>query len=500
MLKLRTKLAALTAMIVLAAILPARAPVFADDGNYDDDYNMSEPRIDRYLDVEVSTNHDDGEYFEGDNVTLKFRVNQDAFVVIYSVDSRDRVNLIFPATPGDDNFVRGGVTYRIPDGYSDYDLVVSGPEGVENIQIIASRDRFPVPDWYGASGLVSDWDDRFDFMDYVNARYFTRYDGQRFAYDRTAIYINEWEPDYFRPVYYPSYPSWTVSGNVYLDYPWGSSVWVNGTYWGCTPLYIPRIYVGWHTFTICDPYGHYWESDFHVTRYNTVIIDRNIIKPSPTFYSKYKSVRSAGYLDPVKNGYPDYNKKVATFKAKSGNGVTAGKSVTYKAAAKKNYVRGDAKLVKSAKGYETKSISKSSFKSRSSRSAGYSKSSKSNSGRSKTYDSGSSRKSGRSSSGYSSQKGFGSKSSSGSKYRKSTQTQKKSSSKQTVTKSSRKTTKTSKSTVKKATPQKSSKSSRSTVKKAAPKKSSSKAAKPSKSSSSTESGKSKTSKSKKKNP
>ncbi len=498
MLKLRSKLVALTAMIVFAAVIPARTLVFADDGNYDDDYNLSEPRIDRYLDVELSTNHDDGEYFEGDNVTLKFRVNQDAFVAIYSVDSRDRVNLIFPASPGDDNFVRGGVTYRIPDGYSDYDLIVSGPEGIENMQIIASRERFPIPDWYGASGLLNDWDDRFDFMDYINSKYFVRYNGQRFAYDRTAIYINEWEPTYFHPVYYPSYPSWTVSGNVYLDYPWGSSVWINGIYWGCTPLYIPRIYVGWHTFTICDPYGYYWESDFHITRYNTVIIDRNIIRPSPTFYSKYKAIRSSGYLDPVKHGYPKYHQKVGMMQKLANGKAVSGKSVTYKAAASKNYVRGEAKLVKSAKGYETKSISKSSVKSSRSKSTGYSKStkvssnkskvSKSTSGSSKRYDSGSSKKSSKSSTGYTTQKSSGSKSTSGSQYRKSTQTKRKTDAKQQkVTKSQK--TKTSKSTAKK-----------STVKQATPKKSSGKAVKSTKAPSKSKSETSKTSKTKKKNP
>ncbi|MEA3297443.1 MAG: DUF4384 domain-containing protein, partial [candidate division Zixibacteria bacterium] len=234
-------------------------------------------KIDRYLDVEIWTSHFDGNYYIGDNVIISFRANHDAFVTIYSVDSRGRVNLLFPARPGDDNFVTGGVTYQLPGPDDNFDLVIAGPEGVENIQIIASRERLPVPDWYPASGLLCDWDDRHDYMDYLNSRYFIRYEGQRFAFDRTAMYVYEWEPTYFRPVHYPAYPSWTVCGNVYIDYPWGSSIYVDGIYWGCAPLYIPRVYVGWHTITVYDYSGYCWESNLHVSRYNTVVLDRTVV-------------------------------------------------------------------------------------------------------------------------------------------------------------------------------------------------------------------------------
>ena len=487
MFKKLTKPILLTALMATFAIAPARAIQYADD-----DYDLSDPRIDRYLDVEISTNHEDGEYFEGDNVNLKFRVNQDAFVAIYSIDSRDRVNLIFPAAPGDDNFVHGGVTYRIPDGYTDYDLVVSGPEGVENIQIIASRERFPIPDWFGASGLVNDWDNRFDFMDYINSRYFVKYEGQRFAYDRAAIYINEWEPDYFRPVYYPHYPGWTVCGNVYLDYPWGSSVYIDGIYWGCTPMYVPRLYVGWHTFTVCDRYGYYWESDFHITRYNTVVIDRTIINPSPSVYSKYKEVRNAGFRDPVKNGYPKYKQQVETMKKTTRTSTTvSGGTATnskisadgYRAPAAKKYTIGEATLVKSSKGYATKSVSRSSIRSTRSSAADNSGSGRSKSSRS-TVDrlntgsgSGRSDEPGRSKSGdYSSRKKTAAETAGTGKVKKSTQSQRKPSgsdskagkvSKQETTKPSG----SSSAKAKQATPKKST-SKATTSKKPAPKKSS----------------------------
>lgn len=314
-------------------------------------------RIDRYLDTEVWTNHLDGDYYVGDNVVLNFRVNRDAFVAIYSIDSRGRVNLLFPTEPGQDNFINGGVTYHLPGPDDDYDLIVAAPEGIENIQIIASRERFPIPDWYPVSGLICDWDDRFEFMDYLNGRHFVRYGGQKFAFDRTAMYVNGWEPSYYRPVYYPVYPSWSVCGNGYIDYPWGASIYIDGIYWGCAPMYIPRIYVGWHTITVYNNWGHCWEHDVHFTRYHTVILDRTIINPVRTNVSKYKEVRSVGYRDPVTSGYPKFKQKqTVTTKV---SGVKSKVTPTTKtksqvdAVPTKRYARGSAKMVTTDRGLES---------------------------------------------------------------------------------------------------------------------------------------------------
>ena len=194
-------------------------------------------------------------------------------------------------------------------------------------------------------------------MDYLNGRYFVRYGGQKFAFDRTAMYVNEWEPSYYRPVYYPVYPSWSVCGNVYIDYPWGSSIYIDGIYWGCAPLYIPRIYVGWHTITVYNHWGHCWERNIHFTRYHTVVLDRTIINPSRTNVSKYKEVRRVGYRDPVTNGYPKFKQKqTLTTKApgvKSKGTPTAKLKSKVEAVPTRKYARGSAKMVSTDRGLES---------------------------------------------------------------------------------------------------------------------------------------------------
>lgn len=366
---------ALALLLVVMVAVPIAAQNLQRDYDSDHDYNdqdiyVERLKIDRYLAVDIWPNHDDGEYYIGDRVALLFRANRDAFIAIYSIDSKGRVNLLFPSAPDEDNFVYGGVTYSVPGDDADYNLVVTGPVGVENIQIVASRERFPIPDWYEMSGLYCDWDDRLEYMDYLNANYFVRYSGQRFAFDRTALYINKWEPDYYRPVYYPHYPSWTVCGNVYIDYPYGATVYIDGVYWGCAPLYIPRVYVGWHTLTVYDRWGYCWESNVHVSHFHTVVLDRQIVNPRPGVASKYKEVHSVGYRNPASHGYPEFDKtkfSVARVDAPGSGSAkpTAGtrskgaRTDGFTPSASKNYVRGTTEVIKTDRGVQTAGLTRS---------------------------------------------------------------------------------------------------------------------------------------------
>jgi hypothetical protein len=381
-----TLLAVVLAVLVAGSTSMAQQQVQRDNSrdddnyNYDSDYNDRDGsrdqddgrsnyiRVDRNLDADIWVNRSDNEYFIGDNIKMHYRLNADAYVSVISIDSRGRVNLLYPSQPGDNPWRRGGVTYTLPGADDDFDFAVDGPEGTETIQIIASHDRFAIPNWYNGSGIICrDDEDRDEFMDYLVSRYFDRLPEQRFAVDREVIWVNEWERDYFRPVYYPTYPAWSVYGNMYFDYPWGASIYVDGIYWGCAPLYIPRILVGWRTITVYDPYGYCWEDYVHVSHYNTVILNQTVIRPRPSVVSKYKEVRVVGYRDPVKSGYPNYNevvKKQSRVVAKTTvdprNGVTSSKRTEVDAsnfaALSKKHVRGDGAVIKTDRGYESSTI------------------------------------------------------------------------------------------------------------------------------------------------
>ena len=324
--KMKRNISIWGALLVMVTALAVSAGAQNISRDRDIDYT-GRIRPDRYLDVEVWTN--DNEYYEGDDITISFRANRDCFVAIYNIDTRGTVNLLYPTEPGDPGHIQGGKTYRLPDRYDSYQLTVQGPTGTEYLRIVGSREPLRIPDWYSGSDLVCD-DDPYDFMDYIAASYFDCDGDCPRSTDMTSFRVREWHQYYFRPVHIYDYPDWSLSGSVYIDYPFGATIYIDGIYWGVAPLFIPRIFWGYHYISIYDHYGYCWEDRINVVRYKSVIIDENIVRTKPGIKSRYREVQRRGYLDPARNGYPEYQKEVRvkeTYKpvSKTGLDFTSGK-------------------------------------------------------------------------------------------------------------------------------------------------------------------------------
>lgn len=206
-------------------------------------------RIVNNLEVDIWTDRDDGSsYQEGDAITIYFRASQDCYVTIYDLDTRGNINLIYPEQPDMNNFIVGDEIYMIPDRSEDYELEVTGPPGNEHIQMVASMQPFDVPEWWEPISVVDDgWpfsydDDDEQFLDQVNQTFFP-YDHA--AYDRVSFYVS--------PKYYYKRAEVDCAGDcgvVYVDYPTGCEVYVDGIYWGVAPLWIPSIYLGRHRMSV----------------------------------------------------------------------------------------------------------------------------------------------------------------------------------------------------------------------------------------------------------
>ncbi len=274
------------------------------------------------LDIDVWLDNDDGIYYEGDNVTIFFRTSEDAFVAIYSLDTRGQVSMLFPAGPWDDGFVHAGDVYAIPNRGDDYELYVSGPEGIEFIQAIASPTRMDIPDWYDDGFDCNYYEDREDCLEYINDRYFgANWNNGGRALDRTTIYVKS-PHYYYRPVYTPrywyDYPNYSM---IYFDYPFGAEVYIDGIYFGIAPLWIPRVIVGWHWFTIYDRYGYCWEDHIQVYHDRPIRFDHSRVKPSRTFVSRFKDVR----VQAKKYARTDYvlsDQRVKTTRVDGASGLT----------------------------------------------------------------------------------------------------------------------------------------------------------------------------------
>jgi hypothetical protein len=94
------------------------------------------------LEISLWVDRQDGVYHPGDNLFIYFSASQDCFVALYDIEQGGGVSRIFPPEAGD-GWIKGGQTYQIPAQSADYDYVVSGPEGVETMIAMASRERLP---------------------------------------------------------------------------------------------------------------------------------------------------------------------------------------------------------------------------------------------------------------------------------------------------------------------------------------------------------------------
>ncbi len=280
-----------TAVVMAAVILAIFATTAAAENlirNYptdDSDHGA--------FDIDLWIDHEDGIYYEGESISIYFQASHDCYVAIYSIDTRGELNLLYPTERWHDGQIRAGEVYTLPHPSADFNLVVNGPEGIEHIQAVASRDRMDIPDWsYRSPEYYNANDDVDDFIDYVNQRYFgCRWDPCERVYSRASIYVKE-PQNYYKPVYVPTnwwdYPDYTT---VYVDYPFGGEVYINGIFIGYAPLYIPRIYWGWHWVTIYDRYGYCWENRVHINNHNYYHITRTQVKTSRTTESRYKEIR-----------------------------------------------------------------------------------------------------------------------------------------------------------------------------------------------------------------
>ncbi len=163
------KLTTLLAALLLLAATAASADTYTSTSS-----KIREVPDHHRLEVEIWTDRGDGaRYRAGDSIEVFFRTNADAWVAIYDLDTRGRVNKLFPSRHAASNFVRGGVINRVRSRYGHH-FEVEGPAGWETLRAVASTHRYALQNYR--------WnDDRWDERD---RRYDDRRDSDRRYDDR----------------------------------------------------------------------------------------------------------------------------------------------------------------------------------------------------------------------------------------------------------------------------------------------------------------------------
>lgn len=106
------------------------------------------PVLARPLSVEIWTDRgDDAVYHPGEAMQVKARTNDDAYLLVYEIDSNGRITVLYPyrrnAGP-----VEAKRTYRLPPENANYELAVESETGEGFLVAIASRTPFRDLPWY----------------------------------------------------------------------------------------------------------------------------------------------------------------------------------------------------------------------------------------------------------------------------------------------------------------------------------------------------------------
>ncbi|MCP4633070.1 MAG: DUF4384 domain-containing protein [candidate division Zixibacteria bacterium] len=241
------------------------------------------------LEIDVWTNKDDGATFHrGEDLVVYFQANLDCYALVYEIDTDGNINVLFPDGDGQNAFVKSGDVYRVPPQNADYHMEVGGSKGDEYIYAVASTNRFEGPSWmlywgYEYDHVGSDW-----IIDATSGRNNTLNEViNRLAAENGGTYTSDYvsfdiEPKYRNYFYYPHHYYNHRYGSVWFgaDYP-GCEIFIDGIYYGVTPLYLPSILIGghhvmfyYHGYPCWQDY--FWVDYGHYYRYNPTIEYRYI--------------------------------------------------------------------------------------------------------------------------------------------------------------------------------------------------------------------------------
>jgi hypothetical protein len=223
------------------------------------------------LSVDVWTDKgNDAVYQPGDAMQVRARVNDDAYLLVYEIDSDGFVHVIYPVS-GETGRAPANGTLNIPDQSSSQELVVENNTGLDYIVAIASRQPFGDLPWYlrpynaqgdamgyvnqptaDEEGVTTDGrivGDPFVAMERIRRRVISvPNDASSFATAYTSYYVHEQVQypryicnDCHRPGHYAWWDGWdpyystcsAVSFHVNWSWVWGPSYW-----YGYVPYYV----------------------------------------------------------------------------------------------------------------------------------------------------------------------------------------------------------------------------------------------------------------------
>ena len=252
-------------------------PGLAQDEYYPEDEFASSP----YLQVDVWVDRGEGSiYNPGDEMKVFFETSRDCYLVVYNIDTRGYVNILYPYDQTDSPWVEGNQVYRIPGRYDDYELRADGPEGTEYVHAVASLEPIVLPHWPRyVGGMREDYvditvlrleeEDPYDFIETIDYHIIR---GDEYATDLCIFNVGYPHPRwYYHPrVYWVERPWYYPVGGIYIGCHFGAEVYIDGVFYGYCPITIPALICGRHFVTVYHFGCRVWWDWVHIYPRKTI--------------------------------------------------------------------------------------------------------------------------------------------------------------------------------------------------------------------------------------
>ncbi len=90
---------------------------------------------------------DKKEYAVGDTIAFNFKSERDCYLTLIDIAVNGKITILFPNRFHPDNFIYGGVTYRVPEDDYGFEYKVLGPRGTEHIKAIATLENISLQEY-----------------------------------------------------------------------------------------------------------------------------------------------------------------------------------------------------------------------------------------------------------------------------------------------------------------------------------------------------------------
>jgi len=291
----------LTSWLVLTSMGVSRS-----GGDY-----LEPQRVVRYpstFNVDVWTDRDS--YFSGDAVRIYMKADRDCYVILLDWDTRGQLHVVYPVA-GESGYLKAGRKYSLPEHGGQ--LYIEGPAGYECLYLVATQSRIDYPDWFykdpwrmwdnlptgnlnpdyyhdskvrkkrisppvqpgWSNGESYDENDPESVRRYKNRNiekfldeYYPQYPNAHVAFDSDCFMIKTGYSQY-------NYPN---GGLDIRSDPSGAAVYLDGSFYGYTPLTIDNLAPGYYTMRLERP-GYSVYKDKIYVRHGVVFISNIYLKP-----------------------------------------------------------------------------------------------------------------------------------------------------------------------------------------------------------------------------